>query len=184
MKPAHPLAAAFLCNRPTLMRYFHARGVGGEAEDLVQDLWIKVTSGPRISPEDPEAYLMRMAHNLMLDRLRSAQRRRDRETAYGGHDGHVDDAPPVLRSLLAREQLRGIDRTLAGLGERTEPIFWRHRVDGVAQRDIAGDLGISLSAVEKHLQKAYRAVIAAARASDDGDHPARRDKVGKEGADG
>lgn len=183
MKVGHPLAAAFLHNRPALMRYFLARGVGGDAEDLIQDLWLKVSSNPQVSVEDPKAYLMRMAHNLMLDRLRSAQRRRDRETAYGGYDGDVDDAPPVLRSLLARERLHRIDRTLAGLGERTELIFRRHRVDGVAQRDIASEQGISLSAVEKHLQKAYRAVVASARAHDDSDQPARRDKGGKEGPD-
>jgi RNA polymerase sigma-70 factor (ECF subfamily) len=30
----------------------------------------------------------------------------------------------------------------------------------MAQRDIAAEFGISLSAVEKHLQKAYRAIAA------------------------
>jgi RNA polymerase sigma-70 factor (ECF subfamily) len=44
-------------------------------------------------------------------------------------------------------------------GERTDHIFRRHRVEGASQKEIAKELGISLSAVEKHLQKAYRALI-------------------------
>jgi RNA polymerase sigma-70 factor (ECF subfamily) len=52
---------------------------------------------------------------------------------------------------------------LRSLGERTDYIFRRHRVEGIPQRDIAAELGISLSAVEKHLQRAYRAVQAAYR---------------------
>ena len=36
--------------------------------------------------------------------------------------------------------------------------FVLFRVEGVPQRDIATQLGISLSAVEKDLQRAYRAI--------------------------
>jgi len=97
----------------------------------------------------------------MLDRRRAAVRRRLREENYQESVGETDETPNAEHVLLARERLRRIDQVLATLGPRTDHIFRRHRVEGIPQRDIAAELGITLSAVEKHLQKAYRAVVAA-----------------------
>lgn len=163
------LARAFMASREPLLRYLRARGAGDEAEDLLQELWIKLGGLDEAVVADPTAYLYRMAHNLMLDRLRARQRRRRREEDYGQRDDESDDAPAIERTLIARERLRHVDRALAALGARTDSIFRRCRVEGVAQRDIAAALGISLSAVEKHLQKAYRAVAAAQTELEDDD---------------
>ncbi|WP_374944367.1 RNA polymerase sigma factor [Sphingomonas sp.] len=154
----HPLALAFLADRAMLMRYLRARGAGEEAEDLLQELWLKLGHGLVNTIDDHRAYLFRMAHNLMLDRHRAEQRRRGREDAFGTAAGGIDERPAALQSLLARERLAQVDGVLAALGARTDRIFRLHRVDGVPQRTIARELGISLSAVEKHVQKAYRAL--------------------------
>ena len=44
-------------------------------------------------------------------------------------------------------------------GERVLDIFRLFRIEGLGQRAIAEHLGLSLSTVEKDLQKAYRALI-------------------------
>ncbi len=179
------LAQAFMANQSMLLRYLSARGAGDDADDCLQDLWIRAQAIADGKIDDPLAYLYRMAHNLMLDRYRSAQRRQRREIAYGSgsehQDGDADGAPGAERILIARDRLRQIDRVLAALGPRTEHIFRRHRVDEAAQRDIAAELGITLSAVEKHLQKAYRAVAGAQRALG---YSADTSLVDKEPADG
>ena len=80
----------------------------------------------------------------------------------------VSDVPSGERVLIARERLAMAEEALKAIGERTEQVFRRYRVDGVTQRDIADELGISLSSVEKHLQKAYRALIELRRRLDAG----------------
>jgi len=159
---AGTLDEAFMGHRPALLRYFRARGASEEAEDLLQDLWLKLSSAGAIEAEDTLAYLYRMAHNLMLDRRRAAVRRRIREENYQESIGETDETPDAEHVLLARERLREVDRALASLGPKTDYIFRRHRVDGIPQRDIATEFGVTLSAIEKHLQKAYRAVAAQA----------------------
>ena len=67
--------------------------------------------------------------------------------------GAVPGAPPG-EALDGR--LAAIEAALAGLGPRVDAIFRRYRLDGVGQADIAAEWGISLSSVEKDLQKAYR----------------------------
>ena len=160
---ANGLEAVLMANRAALERFLRARcGDAAEAEDLIQELWLKLegASGPIA---EPLAYLYRMADNLVLDRRRSAQRRERRDDAWndlaGGGAAGVSDAPSAEQALIARERLRIVEQVLAGLGPRTAHIFKRFRIDGVGQRDIAVEEGISLSAVEKHLQKAYRAVL-------------------------
>lgn len=166
------LEAVFMANRPALLRFLRARGGGDDAEDLLQELWMKASVMPAGPVAEPLAYLYRTANNLMLDRrrsqLRGARRDKDWSDLAGGTVTGVSDAPSGERVLLARERLREVEAALSALGERTEFIFRRYRLEGQSQRDIAADLGISLSAVEKHLQKAYRAVLSLGRAGDAG----------------
>lgn len=157
------VSAEFLRNRAMIARYLRARGAGEQAEDLLQELWIKITAMPAQGEvSDPASYLFRMAHNLMLDRHRAGRRSADRDHQYHAMSdltgaGH-DPAPSPDRVLIAKQQLAEVDRVLKSLGTRTDYIFRRHRVEEVPQREIAAELGITVSAVEKHLQKAYRAV--------------------------
>ena len=157
------LEAVFMANRPALARFFAARGAVGDADDLVQELWMKIDAAPTGPISEPKAYLFRMADNLILDRRRADMRRTHRDDAWTGATrgtvADISDAPSTEQSLIDREQLRIVDRAIDDLGERTATIFRSYRIDGVNQRDIAASVGISLSAVEKHLQKAYRALL-------------------------
>lgn len=177
------LEAAFLASRPALIRFLRARGAGTDAEDIAQDMWLRL-SGIAGQLDDPVAYLYRMADNLVIDRkrsqLRRSRREEDWEVSAGTTTPNVSDLPSPERSMLARERLRTVEERLAGLGERTMTIFRRFRVDGVSQVRIADEQGISVSAVEKHLQKAYRAI--SALRPDDAAGKGKRDRLGMEGS--
>lgn len=151
------LEAVFLDNRPALLRFLRARGAGDAAEDLLQELWIKASAGAPGPIAEPLAYLYRAANNLMLDRRR-AELRGARRDALWSETGDETAAPEGEHKLIARAQLDLVEHALTELGERTDTIFRRYRLEGQSQRDIAAAFGISLSAVEKHLQKAYRAL--------------------------
>jgi RNA polymerase sigma factor (sigma-70 family) len=162
---AETLGAEFLRMRPQLYRYLRARGAGEAAEDLLQELWLKLSAlSGDTEVSDPASYLFRMAHNLMLDRRRTDFRRSGRDQVFHAASdptGSGEDRSPMPdRAMMAKQQLAQVERALKALGERTDYIFRRHRIEEIPQRDIASELGISLSAVEKHLQKAYRAVRA------------------------
>jgi RNA polymerase sigma-70 factor (ECF subfamily) len=93
----------------------------------------------------------------------SEGRRRGREQAWvaaqAGATLEADDRPSPEQALIARERLALVSAALGTLPERTVQVFRRYRIEGVPQRTIAAELGISLSAVEKHLQKAYQIVV-------------------------
>lgn len=175
---AHLLKSLFLASRPALLRFLRARGAtADEAEDVVQELYLKLEAQPTGSVAEPRAYLYRMADNLMLDRKRAALRRERREDSWSDEAStysNVSFAPPTEQALIAQQQLRLVSAALAQLPERTVDIFRRFRIDGERQSAIAADFGISLSAVEKHLQRAYEVVLAVkARCDADNDPPRR-----------
>ena len=62
--------------------------------------------------------------------------------------------------MILTQQLDEARSVLRALGPRVELVFRRFRIEGVGQKVIADELGVSLTTVEKDLQKAYRAMIA------------------------
>lgn len=182
------LVATFMASRPALSRYLVLRGASAdEADDILQEVYLKLSTD-RIGPvSQPRAYLYRMTNNHFLGSRRTEGRRTRREEdwveANGGEQPEVDEQPSIEAHLIAREQLAILQRVLDDLPERTCTIFRRFRIDGEPQRRIAEDIGISVSAVEKHLARAYEA-ISAARLRLDGDRSDPRHLRGERGRHG
>ncbi len=152
------LQRVLIAERGRFLRFLAARGAGDEAEDVLQDLWQRIVSTPMQPIADPVSYLFRAAENIMRDRRRSRVSRERRQQDW--HDASADTfgEQPGERGLIARERLGEAQAALAALGPRVESIFRKYRLDGLGQAAIAQELGISLSSVEKDLQKAYRAL--------------------------
>ena len=152
------LARVLLDERARLLRFVRARGAGDDAEDVLQDLWQRVAATPQQPVADPISYLFRAAENVMRDRRRSSVSRERRQQDW--HDVSVSaDEPPVgERAMIARQRLAEAEAVLAQQGPRVSQVFRRFRLDGVSQAGIAREMGVSLSSIEKDLQKAYRAL--------------------------
>ncbi|WP_338425357.1 RNA polymerase sigma factor [Sphingopyxis kveilinensis] len=161
---AQGIEGVLLANRDRIVRFLEVRGAGDAAEDLFQDLWMRLTDR-RIGPvADPLSYIMRAANNLMLDRYRSVRQRDLRDKAWG--ETAATQSPSTEASLISREQLGLVEAAIAANGERAARIFRRFRVDGVTQRDIAGEMGVSLSTVEADLRKVYASLAVLRRQFD------------------
>ncbi|WP_308515407.1 RNA polymerase sigma factor [Sphingomonas flavescens] len=160
------LEQVLAANQAKVMRFLRARlGDPNEAEDCLQDLWIKLRALEAGPIADPLPYLLTLARNLALDRRRSTHYRERREGAWlAVHlaaSNAADDAPSAEQILIGKERLQRVRAVLDQLPERTAAIIRQYRLEGRPQKAIAQEFGISLSAVEKHLQRAYRALIEA-----------------------
>ena len=168
--PGQGMDAVLLAHRAQLIRFLEAHGAGDAAEDLFQELWMRVTQRPFGPVGNPLAYLYRAANNLMVDRYRAERQSRVRDQAWTEARGAVEDMAPdpsAEETLIAREQLARMDAALSALGDRVSRCFRRFRLDGVPQKEIAIELGVSLSTVESDLRRAYAALLVVRRQSDD-----------------
>lgn len=171
------LGSVFIELRHALLRFLASRGASPEeAEDVLQEVHLKLLDEATGPIAQPRAYLYKMVNNHFLVHRRTAGRRSRREEDWvevNGSGSEMDDQPSIETELVAREQIAILQRVFDDMPERTRTIFRRFRIDGDPQRTIAADLGITVSAVEKHLARAYK-TISAARLRLDEDMPDRR----------
>jgi RNA polymerase sigma factor (sigma-70 family) len=146
--------------RRPLMSYFLRRvGDYGEAEDLTQQVFLRLLGSARADAYDLQAPLVfRIASNLLRDRRRAAGPRGDHLRLVDDSDidtlsADAEDLTPE-RVLLSRENLSEVLRSLDQLGARTRDMFILFRLENMNQADIAALFGCSRSTVEKHVMKA------------------------------
>lgn len=141
--------------RPVLFAYFMRRVRDhAEAEDLTQELLVKIIQSDRSDIAAPEAYVFQMASNMLADRARRHKVRTTyREMIGNTADRGVDKLDP-FRVAVGRSQLSQIKTALDALPELTRTIFILYRLENISQDNIASTFGISVSAVKKHVARA------------------------------
>lgn len=153
-----------LSQRSRILHFLRLRGAGDAAEDVYQELWMRLSHRAMDQIADPASYVMRAANNLMLDRFRSNRQRELRDAAWS--DLSASTEASAENRVIARQQLQRINAAINSIGSRPAHIFRRFRLDGVHQKDIAAELGISISTVEADLRKIYAAIAATRRQFD------------------
>ncbi|MES2046716.1 MAG: sigma-70 family RNA polymerase sigma factor [Pseudomonadota bacterium] len=129
-------AATFDALRPKLTRVaYRMLGSVADAEDVVQDAWLRWAGTPHDEVRVPEAFLRRVVTRLCLDQLKSARVRREE---YVGPwlpepvveaEQETDDV--TLPLMLALERLSPLERAA----------FLLHDVFGESFDDVAESLG-------------------------------------------
>ncbi|HEX5779328.1 MAG TPA: sigma-70 family RNA polymerase sigma factor [Xanthobacteraceae bacterium] len=127
-------AASFEPLRPTLMRVaYRMLGSVADAEDMVQEAFIRWMGTDRNEVREPEAFLRRTVTRLCLDRLKSAQRQRE---TYVGEWlpepvlEEEEDQDVTLPLMLALERLSPLERAA----------FLLHDVFGLGFEEVAASI--------------------------------------------
>ena len=63
----------------------------------------------------------------------------------------MDEAPDAASVLSARQRLAAVIAAVQELGPQTQRVFRLHKLEGLSHSETAARLGISRSAVEKHM---------------------------------
>lgn len=140
--------------RAPLRGYFRRQGITDDAEDLVQEVFIRLAQAyARMHWENPDGYVFTIASHILTDHRRKGTTRR-----AGQHDELSEDlASPgetPERSLLNRDRLRQVVASLKTLHPNCYHSFILHRFENMPQGEIARRLGLSVSTIEKHIMTA------------------------------
>jgi RNA polymerase sigma-70 factor (ECF subfamily) len=128
---------------------YRMTGSVGDAEDACQDAWLRWQRVDRATVDNAEAYLVRVVTRLALDRLRSAQRRR--ETYVGPYLPEplvADDAAaqPEVAAELADSLTLAFLVLLDELTPKERAVLLLHDVFGYPFDEIAAMVGSSADA--------------------------------------
>ena len=139
-----------------LTRYFRRRvSDGADVEDMVQDVFARMAARDSAEPiEHLDGYVLKTASSVLADRgRRRSSRGAGLHVAFDA-DLHGEEGADPERILGGKEDLQAVIAALLCLPERTRTVFILRRLEGQKFRDIADHLGISVSAVEKHMVRA------------------------------
>lgn len=125
-----------------------------DAEDLLHSSFLRMIEKPNRTIVNPQAFIVRSALNEARDGYRRDQHPATPQAIDLLTQHPQDSAPLQDETLIAKQRLERVKEGLHHLSPKTREIFLMHRLDGLKYREIAEMLGISMSAVEKHIAKA------------------------------
>lgn len=139
---------------PELLGHLVRRtGTRSDAEDLLQELWLRVQKAPQAGGvAQPRAYLFRAAENIARDFFRWRARRGEQTPVED--EVLPDPAPRPEVRLDDRRRVADLGRIVRGLPPRQREALLLLRVHGLPPDEVARRMGISRSGVEKLLRKA------------------------------
>lgn len=152
-------------------------GSAADAEDVVQDAFLRLQAADAEHIRVPEAWLTTIVTNLSLDRLRSAQARRERAVGDWLPEPLLE-GDPMLGPADTAEQRESVTLAVLTLMERLSPVeravYVLREAFSHSHAEIAEILDITESASQQHAHRARRHVSSGHRAAEIDRDSARR----------
>jgi len=142
-------------NTNALRQFFRKRvAVQADVEDMVQEVLIKLARHGLEDISHQQGYLFRTALNVLRDQRRNRAARLLQEQLPLDEDYADEDGFTPERVLISKDALCKLGEILQEIPGRTREVFALSRISGLTNAEVAKRLGISVSAVEKHLSRA------------------------------
>lgn len=151
-------------HRPVLMGVaYRMLGRVADAEDVLQEAWLRWSGADRAAVRDPRGYLVRITTRLAVDRLRQIKARGEAYTGPWLPEPLVTDlagtaADAEERAVLADSVSLAVLVVLETLSPLERAVFVLREAFGYPYAEIAGLLGRSESAVRQLAGRARRHV--------------------------
>jgi RNA polymerase sigma-70 factor (ECF subfamily) len=137
-------------------------GVRADAEDIVQEAWLRWQNGGSVEARTPEAWLVTVVTRLSIDRLRGAMTEREHYVGPWLPEPLVEDTAASPESAL--EAAGDLSTAFLLMLERLAPeeraVFLLHQVFDFDYPEVAAMVGKTEAACRKVLQRARERVRA------------------------
>lgn len=131
-----------------------------EIEDLMQDALVRLLEYCERGADvrEPEAVLVRTVQRLAMNRDRDAHSELYAQQPI--EELELIDPSPTPEEVLSGEQcLDRLRKTLDAVSRRTREVFFMHRLHGFSYAQIARQMDMPESTVEKHIARAMTILL-------------------------
>jgi RNA polymerase sigma-70 factor (ECF subfamily) len=154
---------AFEANRELLFAVaYRMLGTVADAEDAVQDAWLRWSAEPRSDVTEPRAYLARTITHVALNKLRSVRARREAYVGPWLPEPLLTTTGPGTadRAELAESVSLAMLVVLESLTPEERAVFVLHEVFGFTHAEIADAIGRTDTSVRQLMHRAREHVQA------------------------
>ena len=135
-----------------------------QIDDLVQEAYCKLAGLVSVEHiQRPGAYFFQIIRSLIADRIRQSRVVRLETVTEIDALPVLDDEPSPERIVAARRELAEVLKLIAALPARCRRIFELRKIEGLSQREVAAQLGITETIVENDIVKGMRLISEALR---------------------
>jgi RNA polymerase sigma-70 factor (ECF subfamily) len=152
-RPLSSVSAAFLENHAFLERFL-ARFFSNQQdiEDVAQEAYLRAyVAEQKKEIEQPKAYLFRIARNLALTQLTRKSKKITDYLEESDASVVIECGAAADSEVEAQESLGLYCEAVAALPEKCRQVFLLRKVHGLAHKEIAERMSLSVSSVEKYL---------------------------------
>lgn len=151
-----PTVSAFLDNETALKRFLgRMLPTESDVEDVAQETFIRAFAASAVQDVlMPKAFLFRIAKNLALN---ERSRMWNTTTTFVGDSAELDDlgtdddAVSGEDRLDSHRKMRLLEEAIAQLPAQCRRVFQLRKIEELSHKEIAAEMGISVSTVEKHI---------------------------------
>jgi RNA polymerase sigma-70 factor (ECF subfamily) len=131
-------------------------GSAADAEDLVQDVCVRVLAKPRMVSDDDLGYLLRVLRNTFISNRRTAARRP--ATATAPEDLERFEATPIADPERAFEA-RQLYARIAELPDHQRDVLVAVDLIGLSYKEAAVNLGVPTGTIMSRLYRARQSLV-------------------------
>lgn len=151
-----PTIKAFLDNETALKRFLgRILQTESDVEDIAQETFIRAFAASAVQDVlMPKAFLFRIAKNLALN---ERSRMWNTTTTFVGDAAELDDMGADHEAVSGEDRLdshrkiRLLEEAITQLPAQCRRVFQLRKIDELSHKEIAAEMGISVSTVEKHI---------------------------------
>lgn len=130
-----------------------------EIEDIVQETYVRICQVEHKQEiQQPRAFLMTTARNLAIDHLKRSETKLSDELCdeWCLFDSENEAKDAVFEQVATNEEFAHFCESVRLLPLQCRKVFVLKKVYGYSQKEIAKELGISESTVEKHIITGFK----------------------------
>jgi RNA polymerase sigma-70 factor (ECF subfamily) len=156
------LATHVAPHEPALRAWLAGRIIVGlEIDDIVQETYTRLILLQSVDGvRNPKTYAFQTAYSVMMTHLRRSRVVSFKAMSDIDYLGAAADDPSPEQQTADRDELRHLADAISQLPPRVAEVFRLRRLQGLSQKEIAAQLGISESTVEKHMGKGIHMLAA------------------------
>jgi RNA polymerase sigma factor (sigma-70 family) len=145
---------SWLIHYSELLGFWRRKGsVAEDAEDAMQDAALALLEKDGATIDDPRAYMMRSTSNGLISRYR-----RNKIIDFFSLDDLTEGEHPLMQSTesdaYAKELETALLDALSELPLKCQQVYIYHRLEGWSHTEVADQMSLSKSMVEKYMQRA------------------------------
>ena len=148
------LSRHVLKHEPSLRAWLGRRRIAGlEVDDIVQETYARLITLDSVAGiSNVKNYMFQTAYSVLVNHVRRAKIVAFETVTDLEQLGTSRDCSPEDQ-VIDRDELNRLARAIATLPGKVRDVFVLRRVNGLSQRDVARELGLSESTVEKHMSR-------------------------------